>query len=95
MTHPIVLTVFFSPISLVPDVTLRWKARNQQIPGLTFDEQGSWQGPYFFVFGADTQLGLIDQMNNVTVNAGRFLNAATCFRKRACPLSSQNGTVRE
>jgi len=50
------------------DVILRWKASNLEIPGLTISQEGSWKEPYFFVFGADTQLGLIDQMNNVTVN---------------------------
>jgi len=50
------------------DADLRWKASGRQIPGLTFKEEGSWKGPFFFVLGADTQLGLIDQMNNVTAN---------------------------
>jgi len=50
------------------DVPLRWKASNGQIPGLTYDEERSWRGPFFFVLGADSQLGLIDQMNNITVN---------------------------
>ena len=50
------------------NVALRWKAKGRQIPKLGPEEEGDWQGPFFFVLGADTQLGLIDQMNNVTVN---------------------------
>jgi len=49
-------------------VSLRWKAKNRTLPGLTVQEQGQWQGPFFFIHGADPQLGLIDYMNNISVN---------------------------
>jgi len=49
-------------------IILPWRASDRKIPGLTFEDEGIWQGPYFFVLGADTQLGLIDSFNNVTVN---------------------------
>jgi len=48
---------------------LRWKASNNEIPGLALKEEGDWTS-FFYVHGADTQLGLIDEWNNVTNNPG-------------------------
>ena len=66
--------MYFSlpPVSADEPIVLPWRASDRKIPGLTFKDEGIWRGPYFFVLGADTQLGLIDSFKNVTVNPSKF-----------------------
>jgi len=44
------------------------KPENRQFPGLTEKEEGAWNGPFYFILAADTQLGLIDSWNGVPEN---------------------------
>ena len=41
------------------------KAKGRKFPGLTEKEEGTWNGPFYFILAADTQFGLIDSWNGV------------------------------
>ena len=41
------------------------KPKDRLFPGLTEKEEGTWNGPFYFIQAADTQFGLIDGWNGV------------------------------
>ena len=44
------------------------KPKDREFPGLTEKEEGTWNGPFYFVQAADTQFGLIDSWNGVPID---------------------------
>lgn len=43
---------------------------NKTIDGFTYDKEGVWNGPFWFIQAADTQLGMIDYSKGNTTNPG-------------------------
>ncbi|GFT07135.1 hypothetical protein NPIL_178761 [Nephila pilipes] len=60
--------IFF--LLTMAEETLLRKAENRTYPGFEKEEESSWNGPFYFIQGADTQLGLIERYIEKKPNPG-------------------------